>query len=290
MVSFLKRCFHDRLYPYRKFRWQVLQLFPETTLRSHTKHGYLSYSSRDQTIGKDLHLLKEFDFSTILWCLEFLNTKNVQPNSRNILLDIGANIGTACIPLMTRGAFTFALAFEPELKNYELLSKNIKLNGLQARVSPIRIGLSSKNQESLIYKSSKNFGDHRVLCANQEFLKNREPAPINLRRLDSFVTQEKIHPKDIGFILLDTQGHDLEVLKGGTSVLSHSPPLLMEIWPEGILANGSNSTKVTELLAPNYRKYYDFRFNPPKLNPISELTKLWNEVHQKNDYCNVLFI
>jgi FkbM family methyltransferase len=59
-----------------------------------------------------------------------------------IVLDIGANIGAYSIYAALAGATVYA--YEPDNQNYELLVKNIRLNGLQDKITVYKEGIYGK--------------------------------------------------------------------------------------------------------------------------------------------------
>ena len=116
--------------------WEILHRAPERTLTARTKHGTLSFSNKDRAIGRLLYTDREFELDKIDRALRFAVTAGVlRERNDGWLLDVGANVGSVCIPLVRRGVVTRALAFEPEPKNYAHLVKSLVLNGTR---SPVR--------------------------------------------------------------------------------------------------------------------------------------------------------
>lgn len=72
--------------------------------------------------------------NTLEWIANF--------SADDVLFDNGANVGTYSIwAAKTRG--TRVYAFEPELQNYEILNKNILVNGLTDRVTAYCLAISN---------------------------------------------------------------------------------------------------------------------------------------------------
>jgi hypothetical protein len=63
---------------------------------------------------------------------------------------------------------------------------------------------------------------------------------MTVERLDSYSLN------DIGFIKIDVEGHELQVLKGATETLKENnyPPILFESWP----ANNTTNTTLKDNL------------------------------------------
>lgn len=65
------------------------------------------------------------------------------PNS--IIVDVGANIGDSAIYFALGGARR-VIAIEPQLKSYESMISNVKLNKLEGVIIPIRAGVGAKHE------------------------------------------------------------------------------------------------------------------------------------------------
>ena len=162
-------------------------------------------------------------------------TKLIQEslNIGDIFLDIGANIGYYTIlgaHLVGRTGKVYA--FEPDPSNYDLLHRNIFLNGYQDRVLTIQAALGDRSDIVDLYLSKRNTGDHRIWRPSDE---ERETIRVPLRRLDSFVFPDNIH-----FVKMDTQGAELAVMGGMTKILETHRKLKMivEFWPYGLRGFG----------------------------------------------------
>ncbi len=73
------------------------------------------------------------------------------------VIDIGANIGDSAIYFALKGA-KHVYAFEPYPYSYNLAKKNIKLNGLQEKITLLNEGCSGKEEEIKIDLKYQNFG------------------------------------------------------------------------------------------------------------------------------------
>ena len=79
------------------------------------------------------------------------------------LYDIGANIGSICIPAVKRNLVETAFAVEPVSKNFQLLRINVILNNLDEKIKPFNFALSSEDDQNLDMElASDNSGDHRI--------------------------------------------------------------------------------------------------------------------------------
>ena len=160
----------------RKFLWQVLpKTNREITLQ--TWNGRLTFNRRDRVVGKMLYVRREFEKASMLQVVGLLDSLGFQ--QRDLVIDVGANIGMIGIGFLTNGLFQKALAFEPDPYNFSLLLANIRQNQLDDRVTCFQCALSDEDGTADLELSTSNYGDHRVrglTAAAGGFYHGREPA------------------------------------------------------------------------------------------------------------------
>jgi FkbM family methyltransferase len=135
---------------------------------------------------------------------------------RRVSLDIGAN----------KGVYTFALlkcsaavhAFEPNPKLFAMLSRWAQG---RATLHPFALGERAGTMALNVPKSSRGGGFSNqggtLLPVKREF----ESVPVDVKRLDDLALG------DVGFIKLDVEGYEREVLRGGTALLRRCRPVLL---------------------------------------------------------------
>lgn len=141
----------------------------------------------------------------------------------NVVLDVGASIGNYARELREIGYRGKIISFEPVSTSYEQLHETMHTDPLW---SGAPFGLSDENREALINTYSKeNFNSLLILHedAEQAYSLDRElrsQTPIQLKRLDAILPQliAEIQSPRI-FLKIDTQGHDISVIKGACGVL-----------------------------------------------------------------------
>lgn|SRR3989338_5069093 len=74
-----------------------------------------------------------------------------QLNENPIIIDIGAHIGTFSIYAMKKVPTVTIYSFEPHPDNYELLLKNIRMNGFERSIKPFRFAIFNKNGKLNLY-------------------------------------------------------------------------------------------------------------------------------------------
>jgi len=141
----------------------------------------------------------------------------------NLVLDVGAFVGDYVQELRDAGYRGRVISFEPVAASFERLKANLSHDPLW---SGQPFGLSDENREALINTHAKgNFNSlltlredaERAYCLDPE---RRGTTPIQLRRLDSVLPRLiEATPSLRIFVKLDTQGHDISVVKGATGIL-----------------------------------------------------------------------
>jgi FkbM family methyltransferase len=149
------------------------------------------------------------------------------------VLDIGANLGTFCIPLAKKVPKHKYHAFEPQrIISYQLCA-NIVINSLD-NVYTYELALSNEDASvDLVmpdYTSETNIGafsiDKEVRENEYECSTVSTTDRIDLIPLDSFTFN------NIRLIKIDVEGHELEVIKGGIETIKRNnyPPIIFEAW------------------------------------------------------------
>jgi len=176
------------------------------------RHGLFMYNQHDQFIGRGLALYGE-------WCeaeLEGL-LQIVRPG--DIVLDIGANIGTHTVPLARKVATNGAVfAFEPQRVVFQILCGNVALNGLpnvqclQNAVGAKRgtIGVPALNQDI-----DQNFGGLKLADRASD-----RGEPTELIALDD------LDLPSCRLIKIDVEGMEAAVLAGARETIRKHRPLL----------------------------------------------------------------
>lgn len=166
-------------------------------------------------------------------------------------VDVGANIGLHTVFLSRRvGANGKVFAFEPERHNFDLLQRNIALNGL-TNVEAHRMALSDHRGFAELSVDAVNFGNHHITASNAA-----QTQRIETVEADSVL--EKTPPGSIGFIKIDVQGHEVSVLRGMRRTLERNPGVILcvEVSPSHLRDAGTSARElVDELRALGFQGY-----------------------------------
>jgi FkbM family methyltransferase len=181
------------------------------------KKGFLN---NNESTSNDITKYGYAEGALIEWCKE--NCLSAEKN----FIDIGAHNGTWSISLGEKAVKTYS--FECNIEPYCCLCGNIYLKGLCDKVIPHNIGLSNTHEIKQYHIRSSDGGGNGFT----ELGKIRDESSLikylEVKTLDSF------NLENIGFIKIDVEGHEKEVLEGAVNTLKNNgyPSIIFESWAE----------------------------------------------------------
>ena len=140
-----------------------------------------------------------------------------------ILIDIGANIGFYSILLSKY--FKIIKSYEPNLRNFRVLNRNIKKNKLQNKIQTFNYGLGNKKQ--ILKGTSMTKGELFQTSGFSISEKNEHGEDVFV-----YIGDEVLDFKGkILTIKIDVEGHELFVLQGIEKTLKNNACIVqIEIW------------------------------------------------------------
>ena len=158
-----------------------------------------------------------------------------------IMIDIGAHVGTySWIPAKVA---KHVYSFECNPKIFCYLAANIALHRLEDKITPYQFALGNKEGTIDYLLRSEDGGGNgvKVLSDNDN---NVKKIKIQMKTLDSFELN------NIGFIKMDVEGFEKEVLMGALETLKRSnyPNILFECWGEWKEREGVPAIKIKKEL------------------------------------------
>ncbi len=159
-------------------------------------------------------------------------------------IDIGANIGLfSALALHQIGSGGRVVCIEPDSESYRFLKKtigaNLAMRGQDApRADIIAAAATAEPRTLQLHRNPMNRGDNRVY-ASQDTLR-WDTEVVNGIPVDTLCSRLGID--SIGFVKIDVQGFEHDVIKGMKKTLEQSPAFVMmsEFWPQGIENSGSD--------------------------------------------------
>jgi len=239
-------------------------------------HSDDTAASRRIFIGLDDEYLKAV--KAIDWVKEL---KGYQITS---FVDVGANLGHVCIPLITKGAVKIAVAFEPDPRNFKTLQCNLLMNGIGDQVVAVNSALGEFPEENLTLEfSDDNHGDHRIRVSKKSGLYNesqRQSISVRSTNFDTVLNnRELMGPTQEGLsallIWIDVQGYEGAVVAGAVKALESKPAIALEFWPYG-LERTNNFHKLLRNIK-TYDGFYDLAQSNPMWHPLVELEHFYSK-------------
>ncbi len=205
------------------------------------------------------------------------------------VIDAGANIGHyAMIAAAAVGPSGRVAAFEPDADNHTALAANLALNGF-ANAAAEKLALGAAQGELTLYRDEANRGGHSLVQANVQ--KQAGAARVRVAALDDYAA-ERLAGQKIDFIKIDVQGTEAAVLAGAAGILARDrPDLLIEFWPHGIRATGTEPMALVEgLLNLGYAMAAVEGTAPGNLRPLAGAGALARiDLAHPQAYVNLLF-
>ena len=179
-----------------------------------------------------------------------------------IFLDLGANIGSICIPLAKLRPDLTIIAVEASPRVFAYLKANIEMNQCK-NIFPENLALSSvDNQQLPFYSPEEKFGKGSLSAVFTD-----KAEYVNTITLDTL--KSKYDLKRVDYIKIDVEGYERIVFEGGINLLSlkAAPVILFEFadWAENMATDTKAGDAQLFLSHMGYR-LYDFT-NPPRLGP-----------------------
>lgn len=195
--------------------------------------------------------------------------------SRATVLDVGANIGYMALIYSAALPDCEIIAFEPSETNYRFLLQN---TSNEPRILPQAIGLHHEKSKGVLCMPSveqnsrigsanyRNTGLYSMYGKGKQVSSEIELVPLD-QWLLSYPKKDKV-----GFVKIDVEGNELNVLKGATKFLvGFSGPIEIEVNSETMNMSGSTFGPLTAFLKEY--SYQAFSFDGENLSAVHQAPK-----------------
>jgi len=208
----------------------------------------------------------------------------VQPGMT--VVDVGAHVGFYTL-LAARlvGTNGRVYAFEPNPEVYNILVRNIQINGYREIVRAVPKGVSNEKRTVSLYVSRERSDEASFY--SQESVDNA-CIEVETVRLDEFFADEG-WPK-VDLVKIDVEGAEVEVLEGMRELTSRNKDLkvIVEFNPKNQMRACGSHTKLFEtLVALGFKRFYAIRHGLKEVDLSEDLKKLIR-MTETTKYVNLL--
>jgi FkbM family methyltransferase len=197
------------------------------------------------------------------------------------VIDCGSNIGF--YPLLEANILKnngVIYAIEPDIRNYNILNKNVELCQYGATIKPFQMAVSNKNGVSKMFvaeqsnlnklssKDDKSFSERHSVNSTVE---------VKTTTMDDFCIKENISPN---LVRMDIEGFEVEVFQGMKNIFEEAESgfmVFLELHPHSYSKERSFAKELEKLFELGYyakilisagepvpQKYKEFGYSPKK--------------------------
>lgn len=254
-------------------------------LAEHPRESYL-VETADRVIGRILYFRGDFDFTKFERAYALIQRRSPVSTVRSlpVLIDVGANVGSICIPAVARGLVSRALAFEPDRENLRLLLINALLNDVAGRIDADLAAVGNIEGAVSMARSATNFGDHRVRI-DDEGDADKVPMIVLDDLADNLDLSNTI-------VWMDIQGFEGFAVAGAARFCAAGSPLVIEFCKADLDAAGSFELLITTLAESAYSAFYDLGESTPVRQTLTAgaLRELGASLDRDGRFTDLLFL
>lgn len=206
---------------------------------------------------------------------KFLNKRN-----NHVFFDVGANVGEYSLTLSKNFTKANIYSFEPNINTFNVLKKNV---GSTSSITPTNIGMSDYKKDTKIYtyttdSISGHASMYKEVFSSMHKRSNLQSVDIKLETIDDFCLENKI--EIIDFLKIDTEGHELDVLKGAKNMLNQGNIKIIQFEFNEMNVISKVFLKDFYNILKSYKLY---RLDTSKLIPLFEYNSI-NEIFKFQNF------
>jgi len=154
-------------------------------------------------------------------------TINKYVTQGSVAIDIGANIGLMSLAMSKCVGFNGrVLSFEPGPVSYGLLRRNVYTNNEIGNIIISDQAVSDTDGNAPLFINPNGESDNQIHKNQTEYIfkneQKRSKFDVETITIDSILKNNSIDFTNVSFVKIDTQGHDLEVMRGGKYLFKNS--------------------------------------------------------------------
>ena len=255
----------------RRIRKIEFEYFSDKYRLYSNKYFFIIFG-KDKYISRETYINGPHDYHL------FKKSKTLLDKKIKYLIDVGANIGTFCIPPIKDRLIEKCIAIEPIEKINDILKVNIILNGLNDKIKTYNYVISDKKNENLSFTLNKNnYGDNKFKISKNGKKK------FTIVKLDFFINHFNLNQL---LIKIDVQGFENKVLLSASKFINKSVPLIIEF--DHNFLRKKNSYKIIRLIKDNYNFFSLLDKNNIEKEKIENFDKIFYKIKKNKTHFNCL--
>ena len=259
------------------FRRRIKKISPSNLTSLSFEDGLLLPDGKNYLIKiKPGSLIETTIFTKGAWEEHIQNLIKLYLGKENqIMIDVGANVGSISIPLAKEFQMNHFYLFEPHPDIFKTLNSNIRINKLN-NIHPKQFAISHSQKKTINFyaqKNSTNMGLSSIKL--NKYIKNFSLIKVKTTKLDDFFAQIK---KNIAIIKIDTQGSESIVLESARNLIKKNRPIIIFEYED------NNFETINERIAEKEKLNHFFKLMGYGLYSIIENEKFLTKIAKLIDY------
>jgi FkbM family methyltransferase len=206
----------------------------------------------------------------------------------DVIVEVGANIGTETISYASIVNKGRVYAFEPVQSNFEVLSRVININSLDnTRIFPVAVGEKCGEVAFAAPVTQKDSGIGHVIVDNQSA---KKISPTSIIKVPCITLDSMIDClPEVRIIFIDAEGAEISILQGANELIKRGfPHILLEASPKHLKRAGTGIDSLYENLHTlDYLVFRIGRFGLIRVEPDNYFHRAsnWFCVHHSKRQC-----
>lgn len=198
----------------------------------------------------------------------------------SLFVDVGAHYGAYSLYAANETGCD-VIAVEPVSENFTLLSENISINKLDKKIVAHEYAASDENGEA----------EFNIPWASDSagFYQHPNAHSIRTQKVQVRMVDDLIGKKPVKIIKIDTEGHEIGVLKGLKKTLAANPgvQLIIELNPPLLENAGTDSMALLELVKSYGKEIYMVDEDKFTMYRITDCLDKWPQFINAGNYANL---
>jgi FkbM family methyltransferase len=238
--------------------------------------GLMCVSPYDRGKSRELFVQRRVDDRPFELALKVAAEHDGPPwEGDRLFLDVGAHIGLSTVAALRRHGFGRTLSLEPEPANHRLLVLNTALNSGAADARTECVAASDQEGTAQLRVSRSMHGKHSIVTGRAS--PSGDVVSVATATLDLVLDRLGVAPDQVGFVKIDTEGHEPRVLAGAARLLEQGVPAMVEYAPYRLTDPAFGIDRLEGVLQEHYTSFVDLRLaldGAPRQRPMAELPAL----------------